>query len=95
MRISIRGVVLGGALLGAMSTAGGALAMPGAPSPGAGLPVETVDYACGRGWRMNSWGHCVRNHWAPPPRYGWGAPPPVWGWGAPPPRHYHHRHNYW
>lgn len=83
------------AFLLSLAGAGSALAAPGVP-PAALLPqaapglIQQVDYACGPGWRLNSWGDCVPRR-PPPPRYYRPPPPPpppAWGWG-PPPRHWH------
>lgn len=54
--------------------------------------VQQVDWACGRGWRLNRWGDCVPRR-GPPPRHfygdrdrGWGPPPPPPpGYRRPPP----------
>lgn len=88
------------------SFAGIANAMPIGDLRPAGIseaaPKATnIDYACGRGWRMNRWGECVRVQWRrpPPPGWGWGPPPPRRDWGPPPwarghyqrPRHWGYR----
>jgi hypothetical protein len=58
--------------------------------------VVRVDYACGRGFHENQWGHCRPNDGRGPPRgyveegYGWRHRPP-----PPPPWAYHHRHHHY
>jgi hypothetical protein len=55
-------------------------------------PVEPADYACGRGWHLNSKGICVANRHGPPPGSIWGnpnrdplSPQTQYNYGLPPP----------
>ena len=91
----MKSMFLAAAILAAGAVAAEAQPMPVAPKvvPANGAAsglIEKVDWACGRGWRLNRWGECVPRRPPPPPRYHRPPPPPPgWGWG-PPPRHHHH-----
>lgn len=93
----MKSMFLAAALLVAGGVSAEAQPMPVAPKivPAQGAVsglVEKVDYACGRGWRLNRWGECVPRR-PPPPRYYRPPPPPGWGWG-PPPRHHRYHDGY-
>ncbi|MCK8779113.1 hypothetical protein M0654_03850 [Rhizobium sp. NTR19] len=78
----MRGLILAAGLLIAGLTGGTANAMPagGVSAPSSSL-IQTVDWACGRGFHLSPRGYCRPNRWAPPP----------------PPRHVyrHHRRDHW
>ena len=63
----MRNIVLGAALLISGLTAASANAMPFGQPSGPAIPsIQTVDYACGRGYHLSPRGFCRPNG---PPRY--------------------------
>ena len=73
MRITVRNILVSGALLGAsLVGAEQASAMPIVPSVAAAshLQIEQAGWRCGPGWHVNPWGRCVpARRWGPRPMY--------------------------
>lgn len=90
----IASTVIVGGLFGSVAEAMPSTSIP-LSEPVSFENVVRVDYACGRGFHENQWGHCRPNADRGPPRgyagerYGWHRQPP-----PPPWAHRHHRRYY-
>jgi hypothetical protein len=72
-------------------------AMPMVTARVDGVPLIKVRNGCGRGWHLNRWGRCVRNHhrYYPYRSYGlYGYAPYYYGWSRPYYRPWHRHHHY-